>query len=160
MMHAASIHRSSAPRARGYALNGFALLRDELVRPAGAGMHREPIKSANGESTNTPPDDAPRSQAYGAAFSVRATRRKTMRMYRAFCPPIGKPPIKAQSCCDEEHQSIRTAVRCRWRTGREDLPIVAFDTAGVPQGLTEDEALTVLYELEMIADHYAEAAWP
>ena len=81
-----------------------------------------------------------------------------MRMYRALCPPIGKPPIKPQSCCDEQHQSIRTAVRCRWRNGREDLPIVAVDTAGVPHGLTDHEELTVQHELEMMADDYAEAA--
>ena len=82
-----------------------------------------------------------------------------MRMYRAFCPAIGKPPAaKAQSCCDRQHESIRAALRCRWRKGREELPILAFDTAGVPEGLTEDEDLVVLEELDRMADDYAEAA--
>ena len=80
-----------------------------------------------------------------------------MPTYRAFRPPGGDPPIAGQSCCEKQHQTIRAAVRCRWRCGREDLPIVSVDEAGAPRRLTADEEQNVLHELDMMADDYAEA---
>lgn len=80
-----------------------------------------------------------------------------MQSYMAFRPAGRKPPTAAETCCGRKHDSIRAAVRCRWRCGRGDLDIVAVDDAGAPARLSAAEEQKVILELDMLADDYAEA---